>query len=55
MASLSLKGQASSLAQKEEAVCLVWEERDNDAELHQPGTLTGTAYNLRDVCLLIGI
>lgn len=24
------------MAEEEEAVCLVWEERDNDAELHQP-------------------
>ncbi len=38
--SSSLKGRASALAQeKEEAVCLVSEKRDNDAELHQPGDL----------------
>lgn len=37
----SLKGRASSSAQtEEEAVYRVWEERerDNDAELHPPGT-----------------
>jgi len=34
----------------EEAVCLLWEERDNDAQLHQPGSVTGAACDLRDVC-----
>lgn len=32
-----LKGQKSQKTQKEAAVCLVWEVRDSDAALHQPG------------------
>lgn len=39
--SFSLKGQLPwHITEREEAV---WEERDNDAELHQAGTATGTS------------
>lgn len=31
------------MARKEEAVCLVWEVRENDVELHRQGIGTGTA------------